>query len=141
MNKDVVILIDTIHRSIDNGDTYSEHYEESGIYKELPDKIYISYVSINEDSDVRTRNTLKFESDTLTRQSRGQTNSDIVFRTGHNYTTIYTTPYGRLNMGFLTKCLRFIEDKNCVNIQLEYIMSIENTPHEEIEMKIVVKNK
>ena len=138
MSQNVSINLKTNHRSMEDGTEYQEDAVYNGIMQSQGSVIYISYDSKSEDGGLVTKNIIKLDGGQLVRTSKGETDSKIIFSKGHTTKTNYVTPFGNFDMSFLTKHLKIEQSVNVIRINLEYIMSLNGLPHEEIEMMIKV---
>lgn len=137
MSKLSKIIIESRQKSILDGQVINERYEYEGRAGRVGDAFYISYEQIDENDLIK--NLIKVEGDKITRTSKGKlADNTMVFSTGKTSSTEYRTPYGNISMSFFTKNLQTVKSDDNMYIVIEYILSMNNEPTIECEMKIRV---
>ncbi|SEF38759.1 Uncharacterized beta-barrel protein YwiB, DUF1934 family [Caloramator fervidus] len=89
-----------------------------------------------------TKTTLKIEKDKVSIIRRGTTNSDLEFKKGETTFSLYSTPFGVLNITIKPILVQINVDENGGNVKLEYQVNTNNSGFIEnvLELKITPKN-
>jgi len=74
-----------------------------------------------------TRTTLKIEKDKVSIIRRGTTNSDLEFKKGETTFSLYSTPFGVLNITIKPTLVEINVDENGGNVKLEYQVNTNNS--------------
>lgn len=125
MKKDVYI---SIKGSQDYGDdrdgmeltTAGKFYDKDG-------KFYLSYAEGDFSGMEKCNTTLKISPDgTVTMMRHGQTNTHMIFEKGKCHIGHYETPYGDFTISVTANDINVSLDENGGNIDIDYIMDINN---------------
>lgn len=139
MNDKSKIIIESRQKSIDDGQVINEHFEYDGSAGRVGDAFYISFVQVDDESQGEIKNLIKIEDNLITRTSKGHgINNNMVFAPGKNTRTDYKTPYGNIPMVIFTKHVQVVKSSSNMHVVFEYILSMNNEPVTECEMKINV---
>lgn len=132
------IIIRSVQRSIETGEEIVDETKRTGEFHKIGETVYITYEDIDKENGNKSFNRIKIKDDLIERAVKGDLDSTMIFRKGHETTTNYITPYGVITLKILTKYLN-VEDTESYNIHLEYILSMDGKPHTDNEMIIKVK--
>lgn len=120
MDKKVLISVKTIQYM--NGEpetieliTQGKYYKEGSDYMAEYDETEISGME-------GTRTTLRIENDALTIERKGTTTSNLKFKEGLDHVSMYTTPFGTLEVMIKPKRVEIAVDEEGGKVQLEYKM-------------------
>ena len=125
MTKDVLINISGIQIQADPEEpiemiTTGAYYLKNG-------KHYILYNEIEEDHGI-IKNILKIGPETVEISKKGSRSSHMVFEKGKENLSYYDTPFGSMLLGVSTSDIRWHEQKDRMNLQVDYDLSI-NSDH------------
>ncbi|TDT62353.1 DUF1934 domain-containing protein [Fonticella tunisiensis] len=130
MDNKVLISVKTL-QYIDGQPEEIELITEGRYYKE-GDHFFAEYEESEISGMEGTKTTVKIEDDSLIITRRGTTNSSLVFKKGLNHKSLYSTPYGALEVVIKPRKVLIDVNEAGGNVKLEYRMeasgfeSIEN---------------
>lgn len=123
-NTNVTITIDAIQHDISNESTKNIY---QGHYKKLSDKHVISYeesFSENGETEMISKNLIKFTNDSVHITKRGAVNSQMHFETEKTHIDKYQTPFGIFDMTIDTKKVLVDTLTDGFRITLSYTLSM-----------------
>ena len=125
MKKDVYISI-TGTQELD-GEKDSVEMTTEGKFYNKDGKYYLCYTEGELSGLEKCSTTLKISPDgIITMLRRGQTNTQLVFEKGQRHTGHYETPYGDFTISVMANEVNFSIDDSGGNIDIDYIMDINN---------------
>lgn len=102
--------------------TEGNYYERSG-------KLYLCYKETEISGfDDDTTTTLKIDGDTVSMTRFGKVNTHMVFCRGKRHLSHYETPYGSFTIGILPEHVSVNLNDGAGDINIEYMIEIDNTP-------------
>lgn len=125
MKKDVYISIKGSQEL--DGDSDSLEMTTQGSFYNKNGKFYLSYNEGELAGLEKCRTTLKISPNgTVTMMRRGQTNTHMIFEKGQCHIGHYETPYGDFTITVTANDVSVAIDENGGNIDIDYIMDINN---------------
>ncbi len=138
MKEKVLVTITGSHET--DGETESIETLQPGNYKFLHGKHFIQYEEVLEESlsgkPVSAKCLLKVSENNVTLSKKGPTQTEMYFKTGESYTTIYETPFGSLQMKLYTTALKIQETEDSLTIQIDYSMDMNYSHVSDCNIKI-----
>lgn len=120
VDKKVLISVKTI-QYIDGQPEAIELITEGKYYRE--DNRYVAEYEESEISGMEgTKTTLEIEANSVTIMRDGTTNSNLKFKMGLNHVSLYSTPFGALEVTIKPKKVNIDMDDKGGNVKLEYKM-------------------
>lgn len=102
-----------------------------------------NYTACYEESEISgmegTKTTLKIEENALSIIRNGTTNSNLVFKKGLNHVSLYSTPFGALEVTIKPKKIFIDVDETGGKVELEYIMEAAGTESIENALELNIK--
>lgn len=140
MKEKVLITITGSHET--DGETESIETIQPGNYKFLQGKHFVQYEEVLEESlsgkPVCAKCLLKISSDSVTLSKKGPTRTEMYFKAGEDYTTLYDTPFGSLQMKLYTTTLNIQETEDSLNITIDYSMDMNYSHVSDCNIKIKI---
>ena len=125
MKKDVYISIKGSQEQ--DGERDGVELTTEGTFYNKDGKYYLCYTEGELSGLEKCNTTLKISPDGIvTMMRRGQTNTQLVFEKGQRHTGHYETPYGDFTISVMTNSIDVSIDDNGGNIDIDYIMDINN---------------
>ncbi len=114
----------TIDGEIDNFELTT-----AGKYTRQGGKYFVSYEGSEITGYDKTTTTLKIKENNVSmiRYGKGSVASQMVFEPKKQYTGIYKTPYGNLNVDIYTNHMRVEVDEHGGEVELDYVIQLNNT--------------
>lgn len=135
--KQVLIRLEASQRSQASGEDTIVMTTQGRYYKKR-DKHYLIYQESHESGMGQTTTRLIYsESGEATLQRIGEQRMRMDLRLGQREVTAYQTPHGLLQFSFLTKEIRFEQDKKGACLYLVYEM--DSGPKGEVEMRLAIR--
>ena len=121
MDRNVELTLTGCQRDPEGGETVTE-LSAAAEYFERNDALYILYEESTEDGGMfKSRIKLK---DLLVEVTRkGAVNNRMIFETGREHMTEYTTPFGSLQMGILTHSVETDQSDDDLTIKADYSLT------------------
>lgn len=134
MNNNAIIRISGLQRVENTGENVEmlakgKHYIKNN-------KHYLLYDEIDEDSGIKTKNTIKFNENCAEVMRKGIINGKLVFSKGDNNQSIYSTPYGDLLVEILTKDIQLNQQQDRVNLKIDYELYANNSKVSDSKIEI-----
>jgi uncharacterized beta-barrel protein YwiB (DUF1934 family) len=107
-----------------------------GKYYMRNDKHYVIYDDIDEESGVKTKNTIKFNQTSAEVLRKGDISGKITFDKGKNNQSLYSTPFGDLFVEVLTKDIHLSEQEKKVNLKIDYELYANNNKVSDSKIEI-----
>lgn len=137
MNKKVLISVKTI-QYIDGQPEVIELITEGEYYKDGD-----RYVAAYEESEISgmegTKTTMKIADDTLSIIRDGTTNSNLQFKKNMNHVSLYSTPFGALEVTVKPSKVFINVDDNGGKVELEYKMEASGLEPMENALELNIK--
>lgn len=138
MKKDVYISIKGSQEYEDDRD--SMEITTAGRFYNKDGKFYLSYVEGEMTGLEKCNTTLKISPDGIvTMMRRGQTNTHMIFEKGRCHIGHYETPYGDFTISVTAKHVNVNIDENGGNIDIDYIMDINNVARSRNGISLTVR--
>ena len=115
MNKDVCLTV--VSKQIDLDGNENKDIQKYACQYYLRNDVH--FVIMNDEITNQTAR-YKFNHRYLEVIKNGDISAKLYFEAGKDYTTVYRTPYGRLEFTFSTKQLTFIHKENEIILSVEY---------------------
>lgn len=128
MKDKVIISITGEEKSMDGESDVIEFVTE-GNYYERDGKLYLCYKETEISGfDEKTTTTVKIDGDTVSMTRFGNVNTHMVFSRGKRHLSHYETPYGSFTIGILPEAVSVDLTDGVGNINIEYMIEVDNTP-------------
>ena len=125
MNNNVLIKISGLQMVDDTGDNVESM--SAGKYYLKKGKHYILYEDMDDENDEITKNTIKFNSETVEVTRKGLVTGKLVFKKGKNNQSLYSTPFGDLLMEVYTKDILLEEKEDNIDLKIDYELYANNS--------------
>lgn len=125
MTKDVIVSIKGIQTEMLEADEIE--IITVGKYVEKNNKIYITYMDSTIDEEKETKTTVKIQENQVSILRFGGVNTHMVFEKNKTHITYYETPYGVFEMNTFTKKINIDKKDDCMEINVEYNLSINHS--------------
>ena len=125
MNNNVLIKISGLQMVDDTGDNVESM--SAGKYYLKKDKHYVLYEDMDDENDEITKNTIKFNSETVEVTRKGLVTGKLVFKMGKNNQSLYSTPFGDLLMEVYTKDILLEEKEDNIDLKIDYELYANNS--------------
>ena len=99
----------------------------AGKYYLKKGKHYILYEDMDDENDEITKNTIKFNSETVEVTRKGLVTGKLVFKKGKNNQSLYSTPFGDLLMEVYTKDILLEEKEDNIDLKIDYELYANNS--------------
>lgn len=134
MDNNVVIRISGLQKVESTGENVEmlaagKHYIKNN-------KHYLLYDEIDEESGIKTKNTIKFTDTSAEVIRKGTINGRLVFSKGDNNQSLYSTPFGDLLMEIFTKNIKLNQQQDSVNLRIDYELYANNSKVSDNEIEI-----
>lgn len=126
MTKEVSILLKNI-QTFDDGHRDTTEARLEGQYFVKNNKQYILYEECDPDTKTITKNTLKFDADTVELSRRGTVKSTMTFCTGTEDLAEYLSPFGSTHFHVFTHELSVECTENRIRFRIQYDLSQDET--------------
>ena len=140
MKEKVLVTITGSHET--DGETESIETIQPGNYKFLQGKHFVQYEEVLEESlsgkPVCAKCLLKISEDSVTLTKKGPAQTEMFFKTGEDYTTLYDTPFGSLQMRLYTTALDIQESEDSLTITIDYSMDMNYSHVSDCNIKIKI---
>ena len=125
MNNNVLIKISGLQMVDDTGDNVESM--SAGKYYLKKDKHYVLYEDMDDENDEITKNTIKFNSETVEVTRKGLVTGNLVFKQCKNIQSLYSTPFGDLLMEVYTKDILLEEKEDNIDLKIDYELYANNS--------------
>ena len=85
---------------------------------------YLRYEEMMDDTAQPTVNYIKLSPQGVEVRKQGQVNVHMVFEQGKKNMTLYSTPFGTLQMGIAATGLEIMEDEDCIQMKVDYALDM-----------------
>ena len=128
-------------RQMIDGESDNFELTTAGKYTMQGGKYYVSYEGSEITGYDKTTTTLKIKGDqvSMIRFAKGNVASQMVFETGKQYTGIYRTPHGSLNIDIYTNNMRVEIDENGGEVELDYFIQLNNTEPVRNNLRVYIR--
>ena len=139
MNQDVLIKVCGLQIVEETGDkvevlAQGKHYVKK-------DKHYILYDEIEDESDFKTSNIIKFNEDVVEIIRKGSMGGKLVFQENTRNQSLYSTPMGDMFIEILTENITVNESEDDVNLKVKYQIYIDGNKISDNEITINARNR
>lgn len=127
--KEKVIISITGEETSMEGESDKIEFVTEGNYYERDGKLYLCYKETEISGfDENTTTTVKIDGDTVSMTRFGNVNTHMVFSRGKRHLSHYETPYGSFTIGILPEAVSVDLKEGVGNINIEYMIEVDNTP-------------
>lgn len=138
VNKKVLISVKTVQYVNGQSPEELELITQGDYYKD-GDDYYAEYDESEISGMNGTKTTLKIGLNCLSIIRRGTTNSDLMFKQGQKHISLYSTPYGTLEVMVNPEKVDVNIDDNGGNVDLRYKMEASGTEAVDNELKLNIR--
>lgn len=135
MKEKVCVSIKGSHMILPNEMEEMEEIVNIGRYNVAGKKEYIRYEEMLETK--KCSNLIKIDGDVVTVTKKGATTMNMVFKKNERTVTTYSTEYGAMNLGIMTRGLDILRDEDIIKVSLGY--SIEVNGEQVSDCMLVIK--
>lgn len=118
---------------------------QPGSYGYIQNKHVIRYEELQEESltgqPATAQCILKISADSVTLSKKGHTQTEMYFKQGESFDTIYETPLGSLHMGLYTTRLEITEKEDSLSLDLEYSLEMNYSHISDCNIHIQITSK
>jgi len=136
MTKDVLITVSGMQMDIE--DTPIE-LVTTGTYYLKNGKHYVIYEEQADESELVTKNVVKFCEGHFEMTKKGGVHSLLVFDKGQKTSMVYNTPFGPLQIDVMTKDLQITEQEDQLQVYVKYTLDINYSFISECEVHFQVQ--
>ena len=86
----------------------------------------LEYEEFDSETDDRTKSTIRFKDGRAEVERRGTMTGNLTFEKGAKNETIYSTPFGELNMDIFTNDIKIDEKDSQINLRIAYELYAQN---------------
>ena len=139
MNKEIILTITGLQEELKEDEALEvlipgEYYNRDG-------KHYILYEELSEDDGAVTKSVLKASPEKVELTRRGERNVAMVFEAGKTSNSIYTLPYGSLDMAIHTTDIHINETDTSLDIEVFYSLDINYEHISDCVVRIIARNR
>ena len=128
VKRNVLVTVDTVQK--DGGDKTRISNQYKGTLYEKKGKYYIFYTEYGEEGDKMSDSVVRCDGETIEIKRTGAYSSVLSFKSGVEYKTIYSTPYGGMPVSLKCKKVLCALDAEGGKIVLDYKMNITDKNYE-----------
>ena len=139
MNQDVLIKVCGLQIVEETGDNVEVLAQGKHYVKK--DKHYILYDEIEDESDLKTSNIIKFNEDVVEIFRKGSMGGKLVFQENTRNQSLYSTPMGDMFIEILTENITVNESEDDVNLKVKYQIYIDGNKISDNEITINARNR
>lgn len=110
-----------------------------GKYYEKNEKHYLLYDDIEEETGVKTKNTIKFTDNHVELTRNGVISGKLVFKKGENNQSLYSTPYGDMLLEVMTKDIELKKISESINLRIDYELYANNNKVSDSRIEIDIQ--
>lgn len=114
--------------------TAGDYYQKNGRH-------YLLYEEAVEGSRERIQNILKIGKESLEVIKKGLIRTDMTFEPGRKTRASYGTPFGSIEMGFLTSEIRMQETEEVIDLRVRYSLEMDNVFLADCSIRVHVQSK
>ena len=138
MEENAIISLKTI-QNVEGQDEPNEiELQTKGTFAEKNGKFYIIYEESELTGFEDTTTTIKVSDDSVSMTRKGKFSSKMVFKRGEKRLCTYNTPYGVIPVGVNPICLESRLNQNGGDVDIEYILDIDNSEYLKNRLKLSV---
>ena len=126
MEKDVIISIQGLQHYAGMDSDNIELVTE-GKLEDAEGALRLSYQESELTGMEGTTTVFHVEPERVTLLRMGNVSSEMVFEEGRRHMSLYSTPYGSMEVGILARKLRSTLDQNCGKLEINYDIEINHT--------------
>ena len=126
--------------------SFSDLDKDEVIEVVTPGKFHLGeseFKAVYEESEISgmdgTTTTLVIKDDVLVLEREGSTSTRMEFKKGEDVISLYTTPYGMMNINISTKELDIDMDEDGGVIYTKYVLGLEGQPGITTELKVKIR--
>ena len=137
MTTDVLITIKGLQMAMDDSDsleimTNGKYYKKNG-------KHYVLYEEVVEDQKVS--NMIKIYDETVEITKKGLASVQMFFETGKKNTSIYSTPFGQIEIGIYAEQIRVNESENKLELNMQYDLEMNSEHVSDSQVSVTVVSR
>lgn len=137
MTSDVLITIKGLQMALDSSDcleiiTNGKYFKKNG-------KHYVLYEEVVEDQ--RVSNMIKIHDETVEITKKGLASVQMFFETGKKNTSIYSTPYGQLEVSIYAEQIRVNETENKLELNMQYDLEMNSQHVSDSQVSVTVVSR
>lgn len=137
MTKDVLITIKGLQMALDDNDTLE--IMTNGKYYKKNGKHYVLYEELVEDQKVS--NMIKIYDETVEITKKGLASVQMFFETGKKNTSIYSTPFGQIEIGIYAEQIRVNESENKLELNMQYDLEMNSEHVSDSQVSVTVVSR
>lgn len=137
MTKDVLITIKGLQMALDDSDTLE--IMTNGKYYKKNGKHYVLYEEVVEDQKVS--NMIKIYDETVEITKKGLASVQMFFETGKKNTSIYSTPFGQIEIGIYAEQIRVNESENKLELNMQYDLEMNSEHVSDSQVSVTVVSR
>ena len=124
MQKEVLIHVRGLQMMGAQGDQEPIEIIVPGQYYFRNGSHYLRYEELLDETAEPTINYIKVSGKGLEVSKKGLVNVHMVFEQGKKNMTLYSTPFGTLQMGIAATGLEIMEDEDCIQMKVDYALDM-----------------
>ena len=133
----VLITIKGLQMAMDDSDsleimTNGKYYKKNG-------KHYVLYEEVVEDQKVS--NMIKIYDETVEITKKGLASVQMFFETGKKNTSIYSTPFGQIEIGIYAEQIRVNESENKLELNMQYDLEMNSEHVSDSQVSVTVVSR
>lgn len=139
MNRNTALTLTGCQRNPEGGETVTELSAEAE-YFEQNGALYILYEESTEDGGT-IKSRIKLKDNLLEVTRKGVLNTCMIFETGREHMTEYSTPFGNLQMGILTHSVEADRSDNELIIVADYSLTSDGAEISRCKISIKIHSR
>ena len=124
MEKDVLIHVRGLQMLDDNGQEEPIEIVVPGEYYFRNGSHYLRYEELMDDLGEPTVNYIKISQKGMEVRKKGPVKTHMVFEQGKKNMTLYSTPFGTLQMGISATNMELTETESCIDMKVNYSLDM-----------------
>ena len=137
MTSDVLITIKGLQMALDNSD--SLEIITNGKYFKKNGKHYVLYEEVVEDQ--RVSNMIKIYNETVEVTKKGLASVQMFFETGKKNTSIYSTPFGQIEISIYAEQIRVNETDRTLELNMQYDLELNSQHVSDSQVSVTVVSR
>lgn len=99
----------------------------------------LEYEEFDNETDDKTENTIRFREGKAEVVRKGNMTGNLIFEKGEKNETIYSTPFGDLNMDIITHDIQIDEKDKLINLKIVYELYAQNEKVSDHTINVSIK--
>ncbi len=137
MTSDVLITIKGLQMALDNSD--SLEIITNGKYFKKNGKHYVLYEEVVEDQ--RVSNMIKIYNESVEVTKKGLASVQMFFETGKKNTSIYSTPFGQIEISIYAEQIRVNETDRTLELNMQYDLELNSQHVSDSQVSVTVVSR